>query len=120
MRSEGRQLTLDDLQQGRALRDQGVEQVLDNAPEEWKERARPMLERWFEGLNVDGEFTGEDARVSIVSSVGLPHHSNAWGAVFGGALRRWMRLGRVERVGIAQARDPISHASWVPTYRKTS
>jgi hypothetical protein len=64
---------------GRALRDDGARLALENAGEEWKERATTLVLKYFD---ITGDALFEDAReYAIQCGVGSPPSPNSWGAV---------------------------------------
>ena len=78
------QMTYPDLFSGEALRDEGTQQVLENAPV-WSERAKVLLSsRLKRGTVIDGE----GIRIMIQDNIGHPPHSNAYGAIVLWAVRR--------------------------------
>jgi hypothetical protein len=105
-----------DLFEGRKRRDEGMA-AAETAARDWSLVARATADHFLNGAPVGMQFTGESVRLFIKQRVQIgPRHPNAWGAVVGGSLRRWLRLGRVRRIGIGQAHDPKSHASMLPLY----
>jgi hypothetical protein len=111
--------TLQGIELGRALRDQGMESVEANSGE-WKHVVRGLGETWLAWQSVNTTFTGEDIRMFVQSmGVSRPHHPNAWGAVIGGIVRRALKAKTIEVVGIRGSSDPISHARRVVVYRKS-
>jgi hypothetical protein len=111
--------TLQGIELGRALRDQGMESVETNSGE-WKHIVRGLGETWMARQSVNTTFTGEDIRM-FVQSMGVPqpHHPNAWGAVIGGIIRRALKVKDIEVVGIRGSNNPTSHARRVVVYRKS-
>jgi hypothetical protein len=107
-----------DLQLGRILRDKGMDQVSESAGE-WKDAAGQMTDEWIEKVRTGVEFIGEDIRLDLqVAGLPSPHHHNAWSAVIGGRIRRWLKSGRIEVAGWAQGCDPKAHARRMVSYRK--
>lgn len=92
------------------IRDQRMEQVLENA-EPWSDRAF----RAFSTITLPEEFTAENIRWAVTAAVGAPHHSNAWGAFI-------MRLSRAKHIvktgRWVNGTDPRSHAAALPVYRR--
>lgn len=71
----------------------------------------------LEGLELEGEFTGEDIRHMVVEIVGDPHHHNTWGALIKQAVER----GIIEETGeFVQMQDKQSHARRSPVYRRAA
>jgi hypothetical protein len=102
-----------DLFEGRARRDEGVEQVEENERESWTEDALGML---VTIMPRGAEATSELIRLAL-GSFGLdpPHSPNCWGALTLAAVRRGLL---VDTGRIAQAHDPKSHACRVPVWRR--
>jgi hypothetical protein len=104
---------------GGALRDQGMEQVLENARAEWREKYRSVIDAWFATLSVGTTFSGEDLRLKAqLEGVGHPHHPNAWGSIAGWTVRRWLAENRVRIVAISTSKDPRAHAAITRIYEK--
>lgn len=70
-------------------------------------------------LFIGDTFIGEDVRAyAMALQIGQPTHPNAWGAMFRSFICAELKTGRVERCGMANVKDPVSHASLCPQYRK--
>lgn len=94
---------------GETLRDKGIEQVLDNAGEDWRISAERLV-RSMRGQ----EATGEDIREACIKAGISPHHSNSWGGLVAGLVKR----GLIQATGRYTAmRDPKSHARETKVYR---
>ncbi len=96
---------------GQVLRDEGIKTVTEHN-ESWMELCLKSIERvtWQ-------SFTGEDVRFHCSKMVGLPHHSNAWGALINSLVKR----GIIEKTGeYRPMRDDNSHARSTPVYRRLS
>lgn len=102
---------------GEQLRDAGMAQVSENAGE-WRDVARAAAERWFNQLPAGMQFTAEDIRDDIQSTVGTPHHDNAWSAVLGGRARSWLKNESIVFIGTRTASRPQAHARILRVYRK--
>lgn len=91
-------------------RDAGLQQVTDNEPKSWMERAKDAVR----DLNQRREWTGEDIRLFVTESIGEPHHHNIWGA-----LTSWgIKQGILQRTGEWRKMvTPKSHARMTPVYR---
>lgn len=104
------QLTLEGLDRGRQLRDQGIATVSANpANDDWRNRADVEMRR----LVTRGEpFTAAD----LIDRTGMPPSPNAVGAVFHTAKRAGLIKGTGRWV---KSRRPASHArdlrEWVST-----
>lgn len=58
-----------------AAKKEALDQVWEQAPEDWKDRARLVV------YSMRGQaVTGEDIRLACEKREITPHHSNAWGA----------------------------------------
>ena len=94
------------MSEGARLRDEGVLSVLDNSSEAWKAEARMVM-----GELVDsGEpFTSEDL---IERMVLRPHHPNAVGGFWIGAVKNWDLI----IVGYTKADKPTSRKHILPLW----
>ena len=107
-----------DAELGRILRDEGMAQVSENAGE-WKDIAGQMLDAWIDTVYPNEEFTGEYVRRYLEEhDCPAPHHPNAWSAVIGGRLRKWLKAGRIKIEGWQQSSSPQAHARRVVLYKK--
>lgn len=96
--------------EGEILRDQGIDQVLENTYEEYKRD----FEEVFDGLVRDGvSFTSDQ----VVAVVGYPEgtHHNAIGALTRSCVLRWGA--QIEEVGVRKSIRPQSHARRKMVYR---
>lgn len=98
---------------GAQLRDEGIEQVLDNAVH-WAHDVEPAFRYWL-AVHAPGVFTLEMFRTwALANGLAEPHHPNAWG----GLAKRFK--GYLEPVGYANSERPQAHARLTRTYtRKT-
>ena len=104
---------------GLALRHEGIRRVDAAESDEWKRNFATLAERFLAMLPIGGEFTGETIRLYCQGrGIGSPHHPNCWPANVSRSLRQWIKAGRVQEVGSAQAWDPRSHARRMVRYRK--
>jgi len=108
----------DDRTNGEELRDRGMERVAENAGE-WKYTAQAEIDGWFSETPEGEVFTGEDIRTAIQSVVGEPHHHNAWSAVIGGRIRKWLAANLIEIEGTSLAKVEAAHARLMRQYRRT-
>ena len=108
------------LTRGRKLRDEGASRVEGNQPSDWRERYLLHADTFIRELGRGQMFAGEALRAHALSR-GLDHplHPNAWGAVAGGVLKRWLKAGVIENAGMMQATSAKSHAHHYRAYRKT-
>ena len=100
---------------GAQRKEEGMAHVLDNEDEGWKATYLGHA-RAYMAANPQG-FTGEACRVFALSQgLRLPHHSNAWSAVWGGIARsrKIMRTGRYVKSQLASR-----HANEVPEWAIT-
>ncbi len=101
---------------GELLRDEGIAKVTDHN-ENWMELCLKEAQR-YEADRFDWgskEFTGEDLRFYLMSTVGCPAHSNAWGALINTLVRRKI----IKPTGEwRKMRDDSSHARRTPVYTK--
>lgn len=100
-----------DWQKGVTLRGEGIETVASHN-QRWIDLCRAEAERY---AMFRATFTGEDLRFHCSREVGLPHHSNAWGALISYLVKR----GVIEPTGeYRPMRDENSHARKTAVYRK--
>jgi len=104
-------------EEGRILRDKGMNQVSSHAGE-WKDIADTAIRHWYNQLPPGTTFMGEDIRTAVLPLTGHPHHPNAWGAVIGYCIREWLKSSAIQLAGIKRAKDPRSHAHFFRVYRK--
>lgn len=68
---------------GEALRDAGITQVME--PEE---DFNEYIVNYVKKLPPGTEVTGEEIRLKATRAAPLPHHSNAWGGVIAGLVKK--------------------------------
>ena len=107
-----------DLFTARALRDEGIDRVTGNVAAVWRAGYQMRAAEFLTSLSQYQTFTGEDVRQYVEPHIGTPHHSNSWGGVFNGVIRRWKKDLLVEDAGWAQATAKKSHAVRLPSYVK--
>ncbi len=93
----------------RELKEQGIEQVLENEKQEWREAAYVYIAKLPYGLHM----TGEGIRLKYFAECdpGEPHHPNVWGAVISVCLQR----GFLEKTGkFVKSKTVARHANEVP------
>lgn len=96
---------------GAALRDDGIEIVLNNSGE-WLELAQSQFDWWLENQAPE-EFTLEQFRLFWDSFLfPQPHHPNAWG----GLAKKFAN--RIKPVGYTTSARPQAHARLTRTYRR--
>ncbi len=96
---------------GEVLRDEAIAKVSDNNGK-WMELCVEVATRF---ASVYHDFTGEDIRMDCGKWVGLPHHSNAWGALINTLVRRKI----IKPTGeYRKMKDDRSHARRTPVYQK--
>lgn len=107
---------------GKALRDEGINRVLDNASGLWAVRYMQVVQKWLDSRPVGFVFTGEAFRlVAQAENIGHPPHHNAWGGMANAVLHTWFEEGRIKyHGGLSHALDPRSHARQYPVYKKVS
>jgi hypothetical protein len=112
--------SLQGVEQGRALRDEGMESVADNSGS-WKYSARSLAKLWLTMQPLRTVFSGEQIRAALKKG-GLeePHHHNAWSSVIGSLIREALAEGIIEVVGIRSSSSAAAHARKVVVYRKLS
>lgn len=105
---------------GKKLRDDGIEQVMDNQTADWKRRYRESITRWFASCPKGHTFTSEAMRLAAQSDdIPEPHHPNAWSANAASLLRAWEKEKRSEPTGFyVTATFASSHARALKQYRK--
>ena len=105
---------------GRQLRDAGMKKVtLHNSP--WAAQATKLIEMEFGFLVPTSLFTGEDLH-QWLENAGLeePDHPNAWSAVIGSQLRRWLKDGTIVQAGAINAHRPEAHSRLIRRYQKVA
>jgi hypothetical protein len=100
------QLNLFDIQEGLRRKEEGIRRVT-LANSEWLAVARSSAARYAEQY---GSVTADDVRGMLYPQGYIPHHPNAWGAVF--KEKRWVPTG--ERV---QSRVPSRHGNEIRVWR---
>ncbi len=99
---------------GELLRDEGIAEVSEHNGK-WMELCVAEAERLSSSTLTGDKFTGEDLRHHLGRRIGLPHHSNAWGALINTLVRRKI----IKPTGEYRAmRDDSSHARKTPVYTK--
>jgi len=95
---------------GKALRDQGLEKVAKHNPD-WLEECL----RVFSFQYPTDPFTGEEIRFVMEQNGLYPTSPNAWGCL----TRQLLKLKLIERTGqYRPMKDPRSHARMTAVYRK--
>ena len=106
---------------GRVYRDAGMAQVSENA-KDWADDVRAAAEYWLRKRDTGSHngFTSEILRVYLTEVRGLPepHHHNAWSAVLGSLLRRWVKDRKIVCDGFVTSSNPSSHARAIRLYHK--
>jgi len=105
---------------GRQLRNAGMAKVtLHNSA--WAADATKLIEMEFQFLVVQSMFTGEDLH-QWLEDAGLeaPDHPNAWSAVIGAQLRRWLKDGTIVQAGAITAHRPEAHGRLIRRYQKVA
>lgn len=96
---------------GAALRDQGIELVMDNAAD-WASEIQVAFNWWLDNVAPD-EFTLEKFRMFVeANDMPPPHHPNAWG----GLAKKF--ADRIKPVGYTTSARPKAHARLTRTYRR--
>lgn len=109
-----------DLIEARARRGEGEGLVLEHQGPEWREHYTGCADRFLATREPGSFFMGEDLRVfALRNGLPQPAHPNAWGAMAGSVLRRWLRGGLVAQDGIDHAQSVGSHAHRYVRYRVT-
>ena len=98
----------DGLTEGRKLRDEGIDRVLENAGDEWKAKVLGEL------IKLKGQtIKAEDLRRHCLAAGIFPHHPNAWGGFTQGLVKQ----GRLKKTGsYTQMTDPNSHGRETKIY----
>lgn len=108
-----------DLFGGETLKQQGMQQALDNERAEWKAQYVHFAEQWFAAQPQGTEFQGEDVRAYVQRRIGAPHHPNVWGGVFGGRITEWFKQHRLDILPrMRPAKATRSHGHVYRVYRK--
>lgn len=101
-----------DLQAGRARRDEGVA-LVDANSEEWRQRARALL---MEVIPFGWEGISEDIRMVLIDAgLSEPHSPNCWGSLTLWAVKQNLL---VPTGALQNMRDPRSHARYTKVYRR--
>lgn len=96
---------------GAALRDDGIDQVLDNTGA-WLGSVTRAFHWWLE-TQAPEVFALEDFRTCVEGyGIEKPHHVNAWG----GLAKRFAHM--IEPVGYTQSQRPSAHARLTRTYKR--
>lgn len=99
------------MQTGAALRDAGIELVLENA-EQWASEIEVAFNWWLEHV-APAEFTLEQFRMFVEAhDMPPPHHPNAWG----GLAKKFAN--RITPIGYTTSTRPQAHARLTRTYRR--
>ena len=100
-----------DFGEGKARKDAGVQQVLANEPEPWKDVAYRNV---MEFLRSHGSFCSDDLyRFNLIPY--KPHHHNAIGAL----MNQIKKSGCVEFMGMMKTQRAPGHIRLIPVYRST-
>lgn len=91
---------------GKDARDKGIAQVADNAVD-FMEWAQGVALKIYEAR---GAVTSDDIRKVAERQKVVPHHPNAWGALF--KRKGWVRLGYKQSVKISNHARQISIWAW--------
>lgn len=104
----------------RRLRDEGMSRVEGNQASDWR-AAYMLLADTFIRERLRGDvFAGEALRTHALDrGLSQPTHPNAWSGAAGGMIRKWLKAGVIENVGMKQATSEKSHAHFYRVYRKT-
>ena len=107
-------------QDGKQRKQGGMQRVTNNGLE-WSERTGQKLDDWLSYVTRTRRsqfFTGDDMRNHLIGlHTPEPHHPNAWSAVMGAAVRRWLKEGKIEQVGYDVSKRPSRHSSIVRLYK---
>jgi len=104
---------------GKALRDHHMNLVENNALA-WGDDIRAASEFWFRNRKPGDAFTSEMLRHYLTEERGLdePYHHNAWSAVLGNIMRRWVKERKAVPNGFITSSRPTSHARAIRIYVK--
>ena len=105
-----------DLEEAIRLQKEAEAKVAGNARAEWRDGYTLHAEAFIKSKAPKQTFIGEDLRKYIAPKIGKAHHPNAWGAMGGQAIRRWMREGRIVVIGMTKMTSKASHARLSPLY----
>lgn len=98
---------------GQRLAEEGMELVLENCGEQWREAAMKKLRRWC-SRRVE-PFAFEEFRAwALKRGLPAPHSPNAWGALAQAAARDRMMI-RTRR--LKPATSPLTHGHMVRLWR---
>lgn len=90
------------------LKEEGMLQVLDNEPDEWKKRYATKVPEFLKTTSL---FLGEDVTKWMrEKGIGEPHHENAWGAMFNASIARSGFVIRTGKTRLATADKSHAHA----------
>lgn len=105
------QMTLDF---NRKMRDQGAGMALENAGENWNQKAASIALRFLKATGSDGALFEEVREYATLVGLPDPPSPNAWGAV---ALTL-SKQGAIEKTGVYRAsKSDRSHARSQPVWR---
>ncbi len=98
-----------DINQGRRLRDMGIEKAVLHAEQQepqWADKAFDLLKQFLNGQH--NPFMAEDLRsYAALIDFPLPPCARAWG----GVMARAAKAGLIERIGIQQVRNKKAHCA---------
>ena len=103
--------------EGDLLKDNGMQQALDNENEAWKLQAILLMQSY---CKTHEEFMGEDVnKWCLDQGLEQPHTPKVWGAIFKSAL---LKKGeeRVKVIAYDKAKSVKSHSHVFPVYRSLS
>lgn len=104
---------------GGILRDTGIASLRSNISSLWSADYQWATTKWFEGIAVGRTFSGEYLnRMARVHGVGKPHHPNAWSAMAGIQIKRWLKSGAIKIVGFEPCVRAQARARRAVTYVK--
>jgi len=105
---KAKQVPPDDLSEGRRLRDEGMEQVLENEGDDWKEDVIRVLS----GLRGQ-HLSGEGIRRACAEVGVYAHHPNCWGGFCNGLVIKGVLR---KTGGYTQMTAPTSHGRETKVY----
>ena len=86
----------------------------------WGDDVRAASEFWFHHQESGYAFTSEMLRHYLTEERGLdePYHYNAWSAVLGNIIRRWVKAKKARHNGFITSSRLTSHARAIRIYVK--
>ena len=109
-----------DIFEGRRRRNEGMKRVIDHVQDTWRLDYSHHATGFVMNLERGVQSTAEQVRAVVTKHAGLPHHCNAWSAMFNSCLRQWKKSGLVEFTGqFLDATNSQAHCRAIRLYRRS-